>query len=394
MNLLYLTHQRRFKTFARATAFARQMVKRGHRVTLVCIADTERWRLREYEEEGIHYVETPDLLPGKLRSGWDLWDTLRRRLYLRGKTFDLVHAFEARPATIYPALAFLRRQPAPLVMDWIDWWGRGGLIRELRPRWYQILFEGLETYYEEHFRTRAQATTVISHALAERAVLLGVPRSSITWVPGGVDVNLFRPLPREPARAALGLPADALVLGYSALDVTNDADFVFAAMREIARQRPEALLLMAGRQSPALEALVDRCGIRSCFRHAGLVPHARLPEVLAAVDIFLLPFTSRISNIGRWPNKIGDYMAMGRPTVTNPVGEMKLLLEREPVGLLAGEDPRDFAAQTLRLIEDPALRNRLGRRAREVAESELRWERVCDQVESCYRATLDRFSRP
>ncbi len=53
-----------------------------------------------------------------------------------------------------------------------------------------------------------------------------------------------------------------------------------------------------------------------------------LPKYLAAADVFLMPYSNKISNVGRWPNKVGDYMCVGRPTVSNPVGEVKWLFEQ------------------------------------------------------------------
>ncbi|NKB15907.1 MAG: glycosyltransferase family 4 protein, partial [Sphingomonadales bacterium] len=67
----------------------------------------------------------------------------------------------------------------------------------------------------------------------------------------------------------------------------------------------------------------------------GKVPYKELPSVLPAADLFLLPYPNKIVNVGRWPNKIGDYMAVGRPTVANPVGELNELFQRFP-GRLAG----------------------------------------------------------
>lgn len=391
MNLLFVTHHRRFKTVARSAPLARQLARRGHQVTVVCIADNARWSFRESVEHGVRYLETPDLLWGRLRSGWDPLSVVRRRLRLRDADYDLVHAFESRPATIHPVLALLRRRPAPLVMDWVDWWGRGGLIAEQRPRWYQLAFGGIETWYEEHFRTRADATTVISRALGDRAEALGVPRERIFLIPDGAEPDVFVPQDPQRHREAFGLPPDAFILGFSALDVTLDTELVLRALQHVLRTHPHALLIMTGHQPAGLEAMVARAGVGGRFRHLGFLPYARLPDALACVDLFLLPFRDKVANRGRWPHKIGDYMSMGKATVTNPVGEMKLLMEREAIGVTAPEEPTAFAAAITRLMDDPAERERLGRRARVVAETEMRWERVCDRAEACYRVTRERF---
>jgi glycosyltransferase involved in cell wall biosynthesis len=280
----------------------------------------------------------------------------------------------------------------PLVIDWIDWWGRGGLIQEQRPFWYRVFFGALETHYEEHFRRQADGTTVISHALGDRAESLGVERSTIFWIPGGAPVDLLKPLPQAVARQRFGLPQDCFILGFFALDVTFDAELVFHATRIVLKSHPQTLLIMTGNKSSQLEELAARTGIGRSFRHFGRRPYnEELAALFSCADVFLLPFTDKIANRGRWPNKIGDYLCLGRPTVTNPVGEMKILFEQEAVGLLAGESPGQMAEAILRLAHNQDLCLRMGDRARRVAEEKFAWPRIAEMLEECYRITADRF---
>lgn len=388
MNLLFITHHRQFKTFARPGLFARLMVQHGHQVTLLCTADQQRWHNHEETIEGVRVLAMADLLPGQLRSGWDPVSILRRTHRIRPERFDAIHLFETRPATIYPALAHHREHGTPLVMDWNDWWGRGGLIRELRPRWYQLLFEGFETYYEEHFRTRARVTTVISHALSRRAQDLGVPGTSIHWIPGAADLARFRPLESAGARTQLGLPADQFLLGFSAMDVVHDAPLVFAAVARVVRRLPQARLIMTGRVTPELQALARQHGIADHFTHLGLLPYDQLPYALAASDVLLLPFTNRVSNLGRWPNKVGDYLASGRPVITNPVGEMKELFSSAQGGLLAEETPDAFAEAILVLAQNAGRRALLGSQARQLAEQELTFDRMAQRLLAAYAGAM------
>lgn len=388
MKLLYITHHRRFKTFARPALFARLMARQGHQVTLLCTADRARFRDREEVVDGVRFLEMADLLPGQLRSGWDPVSILRRNRRMAGEDYDLLHCFETRPATIHPALAYVRRHGVPLVIDWNDWWGRGGLIRELRPRWYQLLFEGFETYYEEHYRNRAQVTTVISHALGRRAQALGVPAESIHWIPGAADLDQFRPLDAAAARQQAGLPAEAFLMGYSAMDVVQDAPLVFAAAARVVRACPEARLVMTGRPLPALHEMAAQAGLADHYLHLGLLPYEQLPRMLAAMDVLLLPFTTRVSNLGRWPNKVGDYLASGRPVVTNPVGEMKDLFRTQAGGVLAEETPEAFAQAILGLARDPARRAALGEQARQLAEQELTFARMAQRLLAAYASAM------
>ena len=155
------------------------------------ISEKKRIGFTEYEWDGIHVIETPDLLWGRLRSGWDIWNLLNRCLYLRKVTehFDLIHCFETRPATIYPALYFSKKKHIPIITDWNDWWGRHGLIDVNRPYWYRLLGGWFETYFEEAFRAKAAGLTVIAKGLEQRAIELGVDPENICYISGGASTD-------------------------------------------------------------------------------------------------------------------------------------------------------------------------------------------------------------
>lgn len=158
-------------TFFRAFHAGRYLARFGHTVTLLTISPRARWTVRRVERDGVTIVETPDLLWGVGRTGWDLFDTLVRLWLVRQAEVDVVHAWDCRPVVILPALLARRRladKGGRLVIDWADWWGRGGTQAE-RPGRAKHLYGRVETFFEEAFRTRADGTTVASLALARRA---------------------------------------------------------------------------------------------------------------------------------------------------------------------------------------------------------------------------------
>jgi glycosyltransferase involved in cell wall biosynthesis len=389
MRILILTHHRRFKAAWRCLSLARQLALRGHDVTMLCTADTERWRLTEYVEDGVTIVEVPDLLTASMRSGWDPYTVFRRIHWLKNAQFDLLHTFETRPASIYPALSLLKRRKIPLVIDWIDWWGHGGLITEHRPRWYQFLFGGIETWYEEHFRTMADATTVIARGLGRRAEGLGVDEESIFWIPNGCDPNLYESVKDQNFRPKFGIPDEAFVAGFSALDVTLGVDTVLRALSLLKDRYPDIRLLMTGKKDDSLMAAIDAAGVADTVTHLGYVDVEDYPKALACVDTFVVPFGDRVANAGRWPGRINDYLSLGIPIITNPVGEMSTLLASHKIGLLAPETPEGFADALTTMIEDPDLRRRMGQTARDLAGSELAWSTLIDRLEHAYHFAID-----
>jgi len=395
MNILFINHHRKEKTHFRAGHLAEVLASSGHDVTLLCVSDKRRFSFLEYDQNGVHYVESPDMLPGKLRSGWDPWCTFRRTQWLRGckKHFDLIHAFDSRPATIYPIQPLLKNNNIPLFMDWCDWWGRGGLITELRPGWYQLLFGTLETYYEEHFRNSADGTTVIAQALKVRAENLGVPHKRIFHIPGGVDTTEFCEHNSNKFRNKFEIPENIPVIGYSAADVTMDAAMVLESMRLLVPKYPELLLIMTGNIPDGFNKTVESMKLQNNVRHYGYIPYADLPDLLSCADLFALPFPDKPSNRGRWPNKLGNYMSLGRPTVSNPCGDVKTLFENEDIGLLAADNCESFAEKLEILINNKPLRLQMGNNARKIAIEHYSWNIIIKKLISAYSAVLHELQR-
>lgn len=389
MNVLLLNHNVAWRsTFFRCLAFGRQLVRRGHRVTLVTTRPSGRFGARSEEVDGVEVALMPDLASGMARSGWDPSNVLHRLRFLRRRRFDLVHAFDCRPVVVHPALLARRLSGAPLVIDWADWWGRGGAITERSSRLLRHAFSPIETFYEEHYRRRADWTTVISTALADRVEGLGVDPDRVTVIPGGADLERFAPLPRDAARARLGLPPEAPLVLFAGF-VQYDLDLVLESFAVVASEVPRARLVLCGPPSPAVGAFQERHpALAGRVLRAGVVEFDLMPAYLAAADVLLLPLRDSITNRGRWPNKLGEYLAMGRPVVTNPTGDVGALLERTGAGRLAGSDPAGFGEAVVQLLRDPEARTELGRQARATAEEELDYAILARRLLDVYARVL------
>jgi glycosyltransferase involved in cell wall biosynthesis len=391
LSILMISHHRRFKSFARPHAMAAHLVERGHQVTLMVTSDEGRLGTVEDEWDGVRTIESPDLLWGRLRSGWDLWDLFNREVYLsRDKgTYDLVHCFETRPVTIYPALQYCHRHKLPLVTDWNDWWGRGGLIKTNRPRWYSYLFGGIETYFEEAFRNKAVGLTVISSALGRRAESLGIPPEHICYLPGGAFPDFFLPREKAICRNKFSLPLSSPILGYSSVDSMLDLEIVLNALSIVAKRYPSVKLIITGKKDGSIIKLAQSIGVEGNIHLTGMLPYEDVPWILGCADLFVLPFSDKIHNVGRWPNKMGDYMSLGRPTISNPVGDIKVLFENHEIGLLASEDPVNFAEKINYIIEHPDIGEKLGDNARNLAIKEYDWKILVCRLENFYYSILN-----
>ena len=391
LRILLVSNHRRFKISFRAHPWARELVCLGHEVDVMCHADTERWRTRIERVDGFRIIENPDLMVGALRQGWDPYCAFRRARFLarENKDYDIIHCLDTRLAVIWPSLWYARKKRIPIVSDWIDWWGRGGLIAERRPVWYQILFGGIETWFEEHYRAKLEGLTAISTALVERAVALGCDRERCIVIHGAADIDTFaKPATRAVARERLCLPHDTPILCFSGLDVLIDLPMAVRTFEIVRRKIPEAMLLLVGPTEELARKLVSDPNAIGSVRALGPIPFHQLPDVLPAADLFLMPFPNKVANVGRWPNKVGDFIAVGRPVVSNPVGEVRWLFERYDLGELAEETAESMAAASLRLLCDPKRTAEVGENARRVAEAEFNVTHQVSQLNNWYYKIL------
>ncbi len=369
-------------TYWRALELARGLAARGDTVTVMATARRPCWRFttRPDRQAGVTLVETPDLMRGPLRSGWDPYNSIARLNWGRQQHFDLVHAFESRPTAIIPALAWQRRG-AKLVLDWCDWFGQGGSVEERPNPIIRTVLRPVETYFEDHFRVRATGTTVINSLLRQRAIELGVPASTIMHLPNGSDVDVLKPVPQAEARHQLGWPPDVPIIGYIGAIFQRDAQLMAQAFDQIQRQVPPTRLMVAGYFNVDIERLI---AAPEAVIRTGPIDYAQVSMYLSACDVCWLPMRDSGANRGRFPLKLNDYMAVGKAVVATAVGDVTALIQRGQFGVTCRDEPTDLAETVIALLRDRERREVMGQRGRELAEREFRWAQIADRLADHY----------
>jgi glycosyltransferase involved in cell wall biosynthesis len=392
MKLLFLNHNTAWTgTFFRAYHLGRQLAARGHDVTLVTTRREGRWRGLVWQRDGLRVIEAPDFMGGPARQGFDPWNTFTRVCTLRGERPAIVHAFDSRPVVILPALRVARASGARLVLDWADWWGRGGTIGE-RSGWAVRTFFGpVETWFEEAFRTRADWTTVASTALAERAIRLGVPRDRVLRFAHGCDVCGFVRHPRDAARTELGLDAEAPIVAHLGVLWPSDAALLFDTVRLLRERLSSARLALLG--GTRIEVPGDLIADGSVVR-TGFISYETLQLWLSAADVGVLALRDTLANRARWPSKANDYLAAGLPVVASRVGDVAELLTANGAGWTCPPTAGDLAGALEVALTDPAGRHTAGLRARALAEGALSWTRIAESVEGVYGMLVDASASP
>jgi teichuronic acid biosynthesis glycosyltransferase TuaC len=172
----------------------------------------------------------------------------------------------------------------------------------------------------------AHACCAVSKALGDRfAAVAGLPRTRITDVRNGVDLERFQPGDVGAARRRLGLPtAGPLLLGIGRL--VAGKGFVDAAAAVQALSPPATLVLVG--DGPERAAIAAAGGDRVQF--LGNRPPAEVALACQAADVLVLP-----SHAEGWPNVVTEALASGLPVVATAVGGIPEILQA-PVPLWRG----------------------------------------------------------
>jgi glycosyltransferase involved in cell wall biosynthesis len=385
MEILFLNHNiKNTGTYIRCFNFAKHLVRFGHSV--VILTSTPRYIVNWRKEfiDGVEVICMPDLLGKRFRNGGlGPIDTLLRCFYLFKRKFDIVENFDHRPAVLYPAIVSKYIQKTPLISEWTDLHGTGGSMNNRRPV-IQKLIRLYEDFTEKKSKKLAEKLVVISQGLKERALNLGIPESKILYIPGGSDIENIVPRQKKEIRKSFGLPLEKKIIAYTA-GTHYDSDLFLNAIYRIQEQRQDVLLITTG--SVFGDQIKKRLYDPQRVIEFGFLAYEKYAALLPAVDAFIFPFANSSLNRGRWPNKIGDYMAAGRPTISNRTGDMIALFEKYHIGLLASDSPQDLAQTTLKLLTNEQLMFELGHNARATAETQFDWKILSRKLETCFIET-------
>jgi glycosyltransferase involved in cell wall biosynthesis len=219
----------------------------------------------------------------------------------------------------------------------------------------------------------------------------------VTW---GANADRFRPdIAAEPLRTQLGFAAEDFVLGYAgAFYPWHGLDDLVGQLADLAKQEPnlKALLVGDGQTRSAIEQRVQALGLRERVLFTGRVQYERVPEYLAVCDACTAHYDpSRHAELRRQgmffdPLKVFEYLAMGKPTVTLDTTNMRELFEHERHALLVPPGDRArFAEALLRLMHDPALRQRLAEQGRALVVDHYSWRAHAAQLTQLFEELLE-----
>ncbi|MCG8653031.1 MAG: glycosyltransferase family 4 protein [Pirellulales bacterium] len=215
------------------------------------------------------------------------------------------------------------------------------------------------------------------------------PREKFTTIYSGMDVQPFLEADqhRQQIRQQYGFADDHVVIGKIArlFHLKGHDDLITAAARVVG-QHPQVRFLLVG-DGILRSSLVNRIhtlGLDDHFVFAGLVPPARVPPLIGAMDA--LVHTSYREGLAR---ALSQSLIAGRPVISYDVdGAREVTLSGETGFLVPAGDCGALAKAIAELAANADLRQRMGRAGQQRFTEQFRHQTMTRKIREVYQRVL------
>lgn len=256
-------------------------------------------------------------------------------------------------------LAWLKRCPFIFLVS--DIWPESAVqLGMLRNRWLIRFSEWLEwsTYL------RASAVWVVTEGIRQNLLQRGLSPAHMFLLTNGVDTTKFRPLPQAQARAELGWDDQFTVLYGGTHGLAHGLTTILDAAEHL-RDHDDIRFVLVGEGATKADLIAhaQQRNLRN-VTFLDAQPHDRMPLLLGAADICLVPLRKVPVFEGALPSKMYEIMACARPMILGVDGEARQLIEQEAGAALyvEPENASALVSAILHLREHPDLAELLGQK--------------------------------
>ncbi len=233
---------------------------------------------------------------------------------------------------------------------------------------------------------RADGVRVVSQALKEEAIAWGgISEERISVVPVGVNFTPADPRKGKDhykAQIAPRLAGRKTVLFVGRFVAQKNLDLWLDVAESVLRDRPDVCFLLAGdgHLFTHIKERVKAKGVEESFYFLGSIAHARLPDLYAAADVFLL--TSDYEGYGR---VIVEAFLAGVPVISTRSTGPEDLIRDQVDGYLVPVGSRDpILDRVQKLLADSATAERMGEAGRERMMQEFSLETLVERLIGCW----------
>ena len=309
--------------------YANFFAERGHRVTLFF---HRRPECRQGVHQNVRIRTYPKWIP-VLKKGppeFNPIEIVLRVLDVIKNRYDVIHALPGhRPSHFLPCIISKKLYKTLILDEWWEWFGIEGIsagkkgLGRLAARYEQCNELKLKKYFDVILPISKCLVDRLPEAVQKKCIVLH----------GGMDDRKLIAYDLKEARDGVDLDLTAFYVGMSNICRLDHPDNIplFSAFSKFAKQHDNVKLVVSGEESYIDSEVCSLVGEENVI-NIGWQSFEKYNFYLSSCNLFVLPFPPTKRNEGRWPNKLGDYIWLKRPVITNPTGELIGIMEKGKLG--------------------------------------------------------------
>ncbi|GAB6147245.1 glycosyltransferase [Desulfocicer niacini] len=372
--------------FGRSFMLARGLAALGNDVTFITSLPAKKFIFPYYDEvrEKVKIIAFPDIVPDFMRrTGFGLLSVILKTFYVLVNNFEIYHSDAGhRPSGGFPIIFKKIFVPLIYITEWWDYFGRGGQfdnkkgIKKITHGYYDLIFEVPE-------KKIADGVICLSTGMFNRAKKLN-SNNNIVIISGGSDIESIPFYPTVAFRKKYNISTSSLTFGFVGMNREEVYDIMpfIKAIQDLIKSGLDVTWYTTGGYIP--ETIKKELNIGKELIEFGWVDYKYFSEILSCADCFILLQREDLKSYTRWPNKIGDYLAAGRPILTNPFGEMKRIVADNEHCFFTTQYNVESTTQIIKDIYINRPDQNLRCQIRGHAENEVSWNKKAQQLLSFY----------
>ena len=296
-------------------------------------------------------------------------------LTLSRKKYDVIVLYGV-PTNGWQTVAIAKFFGVPVLFRAID------VSHQLRKTNYKVLIKLAERFVYK----RASWVSANNSTLADYCVSLGAKRELVSVDYPGLDLERFAPRTKNrDLQVSNGIEVnDKTIVFMGTLYRFSGIPRFLELISPLLTTRSDIKFLVVGdgEGRREIENAIYRYGLKEKVKMTGFINYDDLPSTLNLADVAINTFqVSHVTN-GALPWKVVQYLACGLPTVSTPLsGLVAYSKQNTESGIVFRDLDLSFVQTVIELLDDGAMRKKLGAHAREIVKTYNYWPNAISRFE-------------
>lgn len=402
MNILYI-HQYFYTPqepgATRSYWISKELIKRGHQVTMVASTNKNHPEACETDIDGIHVIYVKNDYSNYMsvyRKVLSFVNFIRLAIKAgaQQKDVDVMYA-TSTPLTVgYIAMRLKAKKGWKYVFEVRDLWPEfpiqiGAIKNKLAIRYLRDL--------ERRIYERSEHVVALSPGMKDGVLKAGTPEGKVSMIPNMAKPDKF--YPHEPNMEVANCFSIDIhkfnVIHFGSMGIANGLNYITDAAKVLqdgGHNDVNFVFMGDGATCPELKKQAEEQGLNN-VQFLGNHPMETVSEVVNLCDASITTFMNLPILQTNSPNKLFDSLSAGKPIIVNSAGWTKDLVEKDDCGFFVDpEKPEDLAEKLLQYKDDKNTLNRWSENARklslEVFDKDILSARVVDVIEKVYNTKI------